>query len=138
MTDKQYKNIVIEREDGITFLMLNRPDKRNAMSPELHYDMDDALDWLATDKDTKVLVLGGKGEAWCAGQDLRLYFRATQDIRGRYKANNASHNWRWERLSNFRRRPSPWSTVSPLGRVHAALRLRFCGRGGGRHLGLPR
>jgi trans-feruloyl-CoA hydratase/vanillin synthase len=72
------------------------------MSPELHYDMDDALEHLATDKDTKVLVLGGKGDAWCAGQDLRLYFRATQDDpQARYKANNASHNWRWERLSTF-------------------------------------
>jgi trans-feruloyl-CoA hydratase/vanillin synthase len=102
MADKQYKNIVIEREGGITFLMLNRPDKRNAMSPELHFDMDDALDWLATDKDTEVLILGGKGDAWCAGQDLRLYFRGTQnDPEMKYKANNASHNWRWERLSNF-------------------------------------
>ena len=102
MADKQYKNIVIEREDGITFLMLNRPDKRNAMSPELHFDMDDALDWLATDKQTEVLILGGKGDAWCAGQDLRLYFRGTQnDPEMKYKANNASHNWRWERLSNF-------------------------------------
>jgi trans-feruloyl-CoA hydratase/vanillin synthase len=102
MADKQYKNIVIEREGGITFLMLNRPDKRNAMSPELHFDMDDALDWLATDKQTEVLILGGKGDAWCAGQDLRLYFRGTQnDPEMKYKANNASHNWRWERLSNF-------------------------------------
>jgi trans-feruloyl-CoA hydratase/vanillin synthase len=102
MADKQYKNIVIEREGGITFLMLNRPDKRNAMSPELHFDMDDALDWLATDKETEVLILGGKGDAWCAGQDLRLYFRGTQnDPEMKYKANNASHNWRWERLSNF-------------------------------------
>ena len=58
MTDKQYDNIKIEREGGITFVMLNRPEKRNAMSPELHFDMDDALDWLATDKETKVLVLG--------------------------------------------------------------------------------
>jgi trans-feruloyl-CoA hydratase/vanillin synthase len=49
-----------------------------------------------------VLVLGGKGEAWCAGPDLRLYFRGTQDNpEMRYKANNASHNWRWERLSQF-------------------------------------
>jgi trans-feruloyl-CoA hydratase/vanillin synthase len=102
MADKKYDNIVIEREGGITFLMLNRPDKRNAMSPGLHFDMDDALDWLATDKQTRVLVIGGKGEAWCAGQDLRLYFRGTQnDPEQRYKANNASHNWRWERLSNF-------------------------------------
>ena len=102
MADKTYENILIEREGGITFLWLNRPDKRNAMSPGLHVDMDDALDWLATDKETKVLVLGGKGEAWCAGQDLRLYFRGTQDNpEVRYKANNASHNWRWERLSQF-------------------------------------
>jgi feruloyl-CoA hydratase/lyase len=102
MADKEYKNILIEREGGITFLWLNRPEKRNAMSPDLHFDMDDALDWLATDKETKVLVLGGKGEAWCAGQDLRLYFRGTQnDPDMRYKANNASHNWRWERLSQF-------------------------------------
>jgi len=104
MTDKQYKNILIEREDGITFVWLNRPDKRNAMSPDLHFEMDDALDWLATDKATQVLILGGKGEAWCAGQDLRLYFRGTQDDpQARSKANNASHNWRWERLSQFPR-----------------------------------
>ena len=102
MTDKQYKNILIEREDGITFVWLNRPDKRNAMSPDLHFEMDDALDWLATDKATQVLILGGKGEAWGAGQDLRLYFRGTQDDpQARSKANNASHNWRWERLSQF-------------------------------------
>jgi trans-feruloyl-CoA hydratase/vanillin synthase len=102
MTDKQYKNILIEREDGITFLMLNRPDKRNAMSPELHYEMDEALETLASDKDTKVLVLGGKGDAWCAGQDLRLYFRGTADNpQERARAGNASHSWRWERLSSF-------------------------------------
>ena len=47
MSDKQFKNVAIEREDGITFVVLNRPEKRNAMSPELHYDMDAALDWLA-------------------------------------------------------------------------------------------
>src|SRR3954471_765668 len=114
MSDKQYKNILIEREGGITFLWLNRPDKRNAMSPELHFDMDDALDWLATDKQTEVLILGGKGEAWCAGQDLRLYFRGTQnDPEMKYKANNASHNWRWERLSNFPKPTIAMIKVSP-------------------------
>jgi trans-feruloyl-CoA hydratase/vanillin synthase len=102
MADKTYENIAIEREGGITFLYLNRPAKRNAMSPGLHADMADALGWLATDKDTKVLVIGGKGDAWCAGQDLRLYFRGTQDDpAARYKANNDSHSWRWEQLSNF-------------------------------------
>ena len=43
MVDKTYENIVIEREGAVTFLMVNRPDKRNAMSPALHYEMEDAL-----------------------------------------------------------------------------------------------
>jgi trans-feruloyl-CoA hydratase/vanillin synthase len=102
VSDKQFKNVAIEREDGITFVVLNRPEKRNAMSPELHYDMDAALDWLAHDKDTKVLVLAGAGEAWCAGQDLRLYFRGTEnDPVEKAKANAASHSWRWQKLSAF-------------------------------------
>ena len=77
MVDRTYEHINIEREDAITFVMLNRPDKRNAMSPALHYEMEDALTRLTYDEPTKVLVLGGAGEAWCAGQDLQLYFRDT-------------------------------------------------------------
>ena len=41
----KYNNVLVEqRKDGITFLTLNRPEKRNAMSPELHHEMDDALE----------------------------------------------------------------------------------------------
>ena len=102
MSDKQFKNVAIEREDGITFVVLNRPEKRNAMSPELHYDMDARSIGSRTDKDTKVLVLAGAGEAWCAGQDLRLYFRGTEnDPVEKAKANTASHSWRWQKLSAF-------------------------------------
>ena len=71
-TDKTYENIEIQRDGAVTFVMLNRPDKRNAMSPGLHADMCDALETLASDSETRVLVLGGNGPAWCAGQDLKL------------------------------------------------------------------
>ena len=102
MVDKNYDYIKIEREDSITFLMLNRPDKRNAMSPALHYEMEDALSRLAGDEPTKVLILGGAGDAWCAGQDLKLYFRETaNNPEERRKSNAASHRWRWELLSRF-------------------------------------
>jgi trans-feruloyl-CoA hydratase/vanillin synthase len=102
MPEGEYKNIKIEREDAITFLMLNRPDKRNAMSPALHYEMEEALSWLANDKETKVLVLGGVGDAWCAGQDLKLYFRETANNPDeRRKSNAASHHWRWDLLTRF-------------------------------------
>jgi trans-feruloyl-CoA hydratase/vanillin synthase len=102
MADKTYENVKIEREGGITFLIMNRPEKRNAMSPQLHFDMDDAIDNLALDDQTQVLVITGAGPAFCAGQDLRLYFRGTDsDPKLYYKAHEASDNWRWLKLTRF-------------------------------------
>ena len=102
MANADYQNVKIEREDGITFVMLNRPEKRNAMSPALHYEMEDAISRLATDNETKVLVLGGMGESWCAGQDLKLYFRDTaNNPEERRRSNQASHHWRWDILTRF-------------------------------------
>jgi trans-feruloyl-CoA hydratase/vanillin synthase len=102
--NKTYDNVKIEREGGTTFLVLNRPDKRNAMSPGLHYDVEDALTCLEDDAETKVLVLAGAGDAWCAGQDLKLYFRETSNNPAeRKRSNTASHHWRWEILSRFRK-----------------------------------
>ena len=102
MTTKKYETVLIEKQDGITWLVMNRPDKRNAMSPQLHLDMDDALAELAVDPETQVLVLTGAGEAFCAGQDIKLYFRANDDAPAAgAKARHASNQWRWQRLSTF-------------------------------------
>ena len=56
MAEYKYENVKIEVRDGIGWAILNRPEKRNAMSPELHYEMDDALDRLEFDDDAKVIV----------------------------------------------------------------------------------
>src|SRR6266851_5075362 len=102
MATKQYETVLIEKAGGITWLIMNRPDKRNAMSPQMHLDMDDALAELAVDPETHVLVLTGAGEAFCAGQDIKLYFRANDDApAARAKARHASNQWRWHRLSSF-------------------------------------
>ena len=100
---KSYNAIKIEKKDGITWLYLNRPEKRNAMSPELHFEMDEALEMLASDAETQVLVITGAGDkAFSAGQDLALYFRGNANRpRERALAQRASHSWRWERLSSF-------------------------------------
>ncbi len=45
MSTKAYENIIVEKEDGITWVILNRPEKRNAMSPELHYDPSSITTW---------------------------------------------------------------------------------------------
>ena len=97
-----FETVKIEQTDGITFLIMNRPEKRNAMSPQMHYDMDDALAYFATDPDTKVVVITGAGKAFCAGQDLALYFRGTAgDPVEKFKAAEASESWRSHRLINF-------------------------------------
>jgi feruloyl-CoA hydratase/lyase len=102
MADKKYETIKIERDGGITYVIFNRPDQRNAMSPQLHMDMQDALEDLAIDPKTEVLVITGAGKAFSAGQDIKLYFRGTtNDPAARHKARLASNNWRWQQLSKF-------------------------------------
>ena len=61
MADYKYECVNVRIRDGIGWVFLNRPDKRNAMSPQLHYDMDDALARLEVDDDVKVVVVSGEG-----------------------------------------------------------------------------
>ena len=97
-----FTNIKVEHEDGVTFVVLNRPEKRNAMSPDLHREMCEALDELETEDETKVVVITGAGEAFSAGQDIKLYFRSTEeDPKARARARHDSHHWRWEKLSKY-------------------------------------
>ena len=101
-TQTTRETIDVKKEDGITWLIMNRPEKRNAMSPQLHREMEAVLEELALDPDTKVLILTGAGEAFCAGQDLDLFFRAgAKDPAGLYRARRAANQWRWQRLSTF-------------------------------------
>jgi len=106
MAKTSFNTVKIEKEKGanrgVTFLILNRPEKRNAMSPELHFEMNEALDMLAEDDETRIVVLTGAGKAFSAGQDLALYFRANEkDAKNRARAQKASHAWRWTKLVNF-------------------------------------
>ncbi len=97
-----YETVRLDHEDGITFVVMNRPEKRNAMSPQLHFDMNDALDDCIMDDATKVVVLTGAGNAFCAGQDIKEFFRASdKDPKARLRNRRASHAWRWEKLSKF-------------------------------------
>jgi trans-feruloyl-CoA hydratase/vanillin synthase len=98
----QYQNVRVERGDGIGWLYLNRPEKRNAMSPGLLADGVDALSRLEVDSETHVLVLTGEGDAWSAGMDLKEYFRATDnDPEARLKASWNSRLFNHYKLVNF-------------------------------------
>jgi len=68
------ENVKVVFEDGIAWLYLNRPEKRNAMSIELAEDMNRVLDELELDDRCGVVVLTGEGEAFSAGMDLKGFF----------------------------------------------------------------
>ena len=64
MLKDHYDNVKVEREGGLTWVILNRPEKRNAMSPGLHYDMAEIIDEFKVDPQTQVLVLTGEGSSF--------------------------------------------------------------------------
>jgi trans-feruloyl-CoA hydratase/vanillin synthase len=102
MAEYKYECVNVRIRDGIAWVFLNRPDKRNAMSPQLHYDMDDALARLEVDEDAKVIVVSGEGGNFSAGQDLKKFFRELERNPGeRKKAAAAANRWRWERLYQY-------------------------------------
>jgi enoyl-CoA hydratase len=61
-----------ERHGRVEILRLNRPEARNAMSPELSQAIEDALDETESDREVRVVVLTGAGPVFCAGADLKV------------------------------------------------------------------
>jgi enoyl-CoA hydratase/carnithine racemase len=56
----------------IVLLTLNRPEQRNALTPELIDRLLDELERLDADETVRAIVLGGAGEAFCAGYDINF------------------------------------------------------------------
>ncbi|MDP6978596.1 MAG: enoyl-CoA hydratase [Myxococcota bacterium] len=63
--------LLIERNDGVATVTLNRPDAMNALSRELRGAIADAFSTLEADPDVQVAVLTGAGRAFSAGLDLK-------------------------------------------------------------------
>src|SRR5436190_10366224 len=96
--------VKVEFETGVAWVSLNRPDKRNCMNPTLNADMHAILDALEVDERCQVLVLTGEGSSFCAGMDLKEYFRETEE-KGHMavrRAQRDSYGW-WRRLRWFER-----------------------------------
>ncbi len=97
------KNVKVEFEDGIAWVILNRPEKRNAMSPALNREMLGVLDALELDDRCRVLVLTGAGESFSAGMDIKEYFREVDNATPTevMRVRRDSMGWQWRRLMFF-------------------------------------
>jgi enoyl-CoA hydratase len=65
-----YENLLVEIDDGVATITLNRPEKLNAMSPGLLRDLEAALRELRPGDAVRVIRLRAAGRAFCAGYDL--------------------------------------------------------------------
>jgi 2-(1,2-epoxy-1,2-dihydrophenyl)acetyl-CoA isomerase len=65
-------SVLVERVDGIATVTLNRPEARNALNLEMREELEGALRSLEVEPDLRVLILGGAGEHFCAGGDVKF------------------------------------------------------------------
>src|SRR5207302_8626747 len=64
--------VELERRDHIALVTLNRPEARNAISPEVSQTMVTVLDEVESDPELRAVVLTGRGEVFSAGADLKV------------------------------------------------------------------
>lgn len=100
--ENRWKTVKVEVADGIAWVTLNRPEKKNAMNPTLNTEMGEVLEAVETDAAAQVLVLTGAGDAWTAGMDLKEYFRendtAPEIVQERLRRDASYWQWRLLRM----------------------------------------
>lgn len=69
--------LVTKPHKGVCLLTLNRPEKRNALDAELIQQWQLALDHIENDPDSRVVMLNGAGEHFCAGADIAAMQKMT-------------------------------------------------------------
>ncbi len=73
MDHSSYKHLKVEcRSDGIAIVTLNRPQRRNAINPEMHEELETLFLQLPKDEAIRCVVLTGAGEGFCAGGDAQV------------------------------------------------------------------
>ncbi len=67
-----YAHILVDREERLTIITINRPEACNALNPQAQLELQDAFDQFAEDDDQWVAILTGVGpKAFCGGMDLK-------------------------------------------------------------------
>jgi enoyl-CoA hydratase/carnithine racemase len=89
MQERAYKTIVLSASAGVLTLTLNRPERRNAIGPQMVNELLWALDDAAADPEIRCSVITGAGKAFSAGGDFAQMSGGAEDgqipVRGDYK-----------------------------------------------------
>ena len=94
--------VTVEVNDGVADVRLNRPEKYNALSPEMFKAIIDAGERLAEARDVRAVVLSGNGRGFCAGLDMK----SLQGLVDPELSQTGALLSRGERVENFAQRPA--------------------------------
>ncbi|CAM3889916.1 crotonase/enoyl-CoA hydratase family protein [Tsukamurella ocularis] len=105
-----------EVRDHRAYLTLNRPERLNAITGQMGFDIAAAVAEANADASVRVIVLQGAGRAFCAGYDLKLYAEAGEHHQGRT----------WDPIADYRMMKantdhffSLWRSAKPtIAKVH--------------------
>jgi trans-feruloyl-CoA hydratase/vanillin synthase len=98
----ELETLLIEKNNGIVTVTLNRPKKRNAMNPRLHEEMTQVLEELRYDESVRVVVITGADGAFCAGMDLKEFFTDLKQNHREYdRITRLAVEWRGRTLRHY-------------------------------------
>lgn len=70
-----YQYILVEKEEGIATITLNRPEKFNALNVPMVSELEQSIGECAVDPETRVVIITGSGNAFCPGGDIEEFDR---------------------------------------------------------------
>ncbi|KFZ28621.1 enoyl-CoA hydratase [Pseudidiomarina atlantica] len=72
------EQVLVEQRDGIVWITLNRPEKKNAITQQMYLDMAHALEQAERDTSVAAVVLQGAGGSFSAGNDLHDFLQSEE------------------------------------------------------------
>lgn len=71
--EKKLSTLIVRTEPPLAWIVLNRPERLNALNPELVNELDKVLDELETNNEVRVVIITGNGRAFSAGADVASF-----------------------------------------------------------------
>lgn len=74
---RDYNTVILEKKENVAIVTMNRPEKLNALNPQLLQDLRDALLEVDSDPELRVLILTATGRGFCSGIDYAEGFKVS-------------------------------------------------------------
>lgn len=92
MDQTKFKTLIIKEKQNILRIILNRPEKMNALNAEMYAELHSVLDMVEHNPECRVLIFTGSGKAFCAGGDISELYQAGATLEAAQRRLRMSHH----------------------------------------------